>query len=275
MPYKINGKPFNPFSAFTTENGTQYPANWFQSATQDQRNALGITEYTQQPMPNQTYYWVTENPDGTYTTTEKDIEQFKPDLINKAWQLFQEKFYSSIITVQTSVGQYQFQCNQDTIENINSINTMISRNLPVPNPRPYTPKGQTQAVNFTHDDFGIIGLQLALNKDLYFQSYANHKIAITQLTQNDFETLINYDLTKNWPDSQESSLDQIKQDKITSLTTEKNNLIAQFSEPYDAAETIYIEMIETQLTETISQINNSQSEEEINTITIQWIQFGV
>lgn len=272
MPYKINGQPFNPDAPFTTENGTQYPANWFRQASQKEREALGIVEYPDLPKPSEIYYWITEYPDGTFTATEKDINQFKPTLIKQAWDIFQQKFYSSIITVQTSVGPYKFECNQDTIENINSINTMISRNLPVPNPRSYTPKGETSPVNLTHDDFGLIGLELAMNKDKYFQAYATHKTIITNLTQENFQTLISYDVTKNWPDSE--NISDAKIQKINELTAEKNNLINQLQNPADPAEIIYTEMLETYLENLITEINTFTTQEELNSLTIQWPVFG-
>lgn len=184
--------------AFVTEDGTQYPKRWLRYASQNEKNALGLTEIISQQRPNDQYYWVTEHSDGTFSTTEKDINSFKPNLISRAWTEFETRFYGGTVTVQTSAGEYEFGCDKETIENINSINTMIARGLSVSNPRPYTPKGQTVSVNLTHDDFGLIGEALAMRKDILISEYLIHKATIMSLTQEDFETLMTYDVTQGW-----------------------------------------------------------------------------
>jgi hypothetical protein len=42
--FLLNGKPISLDAAFTTEDGTQYPANWLRLATVEDREAIGITE---------------------------------------------------------------------------------------------------------------------------------------------------------------------------------------------------------------------------------------
>ena len=53
----LDGKPLSPDRAFTTSDGTQYPANWLRLATPAQRAAIGITEQPDAPVYDQRFYW--------------------------------------------------------------------------------------------------------------------------------------------------------------------------------------------------------------------------
>ena len=55
----------------------QYPANWLRLASPVERVAIGISEVTEQPRPDERYYWVTDNGDGTYSVSPKDIDVLK------------------------------------------------------------------------------------------------------------------------------------------------------------------------------------------------------
>lgn len=68
-------------------NGVQYPANWLNLSTPEQKAELGLEEVvaTNQPA-NQTYYWVSETLNGpslTYTNTPKDLTGVKTNAINQ------------------------------------------------------------------------------------------------------------------------------------------------------------------------------------------------
>jgi hypothetical protein len=53
----LDGKPLALDRAFTSSDGTQYPANWLRLASPAQREAVGITEQSD-PIPHdQRYYW--------------------------------------------------------------------------------------------------------------------------------------------------------------------------------------------------------------------------
>ena len=53
----LNGKPISPDSAFTTPDGTQYPANFLRLSSPQEREAIGITEAPDEIPYNQQYYW--------------------------------------------------------------------------------------------------------------------------------------------------------------------------------------------------------------------------
>lgn len=78
--FLLNGQPIQVGTPFT-HNGVQYPANWIQLASSEEKAAIGITEVEVQPRPDDRYYWVTENNDGTFTTTPKDLTQLKANAI--------------------------------------------------------------------------------------------------------------------------------------------------------------------------------------------------
>ena len=60
-------------------NGISYPANWLRLATPAERSAIGITEVPDYPRPDDRFYWVTQNPDGTWNAVPKDLPQLKTD----------------------------------------------------------------------------------------------------------------------------------------------------------------------------------------------------
>lgn len=74
MKYKLaNGKLVGEYQAFTY-NEIQYPENWITLSSTEERQALGIQEFTEQPRPDDSFYFVTDNGDGTYSTTAKDLK---------------------------------------------------------------------------------------------------------------------------------------------------------------------------------------------------------
>jgi len=58
----LNNQPLSPDRAFTTEDGTQYPANWLRLSSPEERAALGITETEDEPWYDQRFYWGVGNP---------------------------------------------------------------------------------------------------------------------------------------------------------------------------------------------------------------------
>jgi hypothetical protein len=80
--FLFNGTPLPmdmPFEA----DGTKYPANWLRLASPEEREAIGVTEIEEQQRPDDRYYWVTDNGDGTYTATPKDLDGLKAAVITQ------------------------------------------------------------------------------------------------------------------------------------------------------------------------------------------------
>ena len=53
----LKGKPLAPDTAFTTADGTQYPANWLRLSSLKEKEAIGITEVPDEIPYDQKYYW--------------------------------------------------------------------------------------------------------------------------------------------------------------------------------------------------------------------------
>ena len=70
-----NGKSIQPGTAFTY-NGIMYPSNW-QRYTPEERAAIGIVELVEAPRPDDRYYWVDQQPDGSWSQTPKDLAPLK------------------------------------------------------------------------------------------------------------------------------------------------------------------------------------------------------
>ena len=73
MKYKLaNGQLIGEYQAFTY-NEIQYPENWIALSTLQERQALGIQEFEEQQRPDDRFYFVTDNENGTYSTIAKDM----------------------------------------------------------------------------------------------------------------------------------------------------------------------------------------------------------
>lgn len=74
----LNEKPLAPDSAFTTEDGRQFPANWLRLSTPEEREAIGIVEV---PEPVQVYdqrfYWAPDLPKDHAQLVEQWVSQVK------------------------------------------------------------------------------------------------------------------------------------------------------------------------------------------------------
>jgi len=55
--FLLDGKPISLDAPFQTEDGRQFPANFLRLATQEEREAIGITEGSDPPVFDQRYYW--------------------------------------------------------------------------------------------------------------------------------------------------------------------------------------------------------------------------
>lgn len=68
-------------------NGTQYPANWLNLSTPEEKAEIGLEEVIATNQPgNQQFYWVSETLNGaslTYVNTPKDLDKCKANLIEQ------------------------------------------------------------------------------------------------------------------------------------------------------------------------------------------------
>lgn len=80
--FKLDGKNL-PLDVPFTHNGIQYPANWLRLSTKEEKDALGIVEVEVQSRPDDRFYWVSDNNDGTFTSIPKDLNDLKSTLITQ------------------------------------------------------------------------------------------------------------------------------------------------------------------------------------------------
>ena len=71
--FLLDGKRLTPGTAFT-HGDIQYPANWLNLASLEEKEAIGITEVAEDTRPDDRFYWVTDNNDGTFTSTPKLLD---------------------------------------------------------------------------------------------------------------------------------------------------------------------------------------------------------
>jgi len=77
--YTLNGKTLRLDTAFTTEDGRQFPRNWLRLSTKADRDALGIVETPDvvEPYYDQRFYWGPQNPKDHAQLIEQWVAQVK------------------------------------------------------------------------------------------------------------------------------------------------------------------------------------------------------
>lgn len=76
MMFILNGRVL-PLDTQFEHNGIQYPSNWLRFASSADRARIGITERAEQQRPDDRFYWVSDNNDGTFTSVDKDVDMIK------------------------------------------------------------------------------------------------------------------------------------------------------------------------------------------------------
>lgn len=70
--FLLNGNRLPEGTAFTDANGTQFPANWLNLSTEEEKNAVGIT-WVADPAPvDNRFYWDTNLPKALEDKLEED-----------------------------------------------------------------------------------------------------------------------------------------------------------------------------------------------------------
>ena len=58
-------------------DGTSFPANWLRLASPSEREAIGIVELPDYPRPDDRFFFVSQNPDGSWASIPKDLAGLK------------------------------------------------------------------------------------------------------------------------------------------------------------------------------------------------------
>lgn len=75
--FMLNGQPLSPDNPFTTQDGTQYPANWLRLASADEKASIGITEVNDPETYDDRFYWGVGNPKDVEMVREMLATQLK------------------------------------------------------------------------------------------------------------------------------------------------------------------------------------------------------
>lgn len=129
---------------------------------------------------------------------EARLSEVKLRAIEGLKSLYELKIRDNFVAVTTSAGTHNYGIDPDTQNNIRSV--LIGVVLGVtPNPRQWTPKGETSPVSLTHSDLTLVGAMMMQSVDSYVQAYLIHKAAILALTT--VAAVEQYNMTEGWPDS--------------------------------------------------------------------------
>lgn len=85
--FMLDGKKL-PLDAPFTINGVQYPSNWLRLSSPEERMAVNIVELPDPVVPNEKYFIVAWNADGTITSTPRPIEDLRNNTLDgiKRWK---------------------------------------------------------------------------------------------------------------------------------------------------------------------------------------------
>ncbi len=78
--FLLEGKPLALDVPFEHE-GIRYPANWLRLASVEEKEALGVIEVEDQIRPDDRFYWVSQNEDGSFTAVPKDLDDLKAQFV--------------------------------------------------------------------------------------------------------------------------------------------------------------------------------------------------
>lgn len=85
--FMLDGKKL-PLDVPFTINGVQYPANWLRLSSPEERMAANIVELPDPVVPNEKYFIVAWNVDGTINSTPRPIEELRQNTLDaiKRWK---------------------------------------------------------------------------------------------------------------------------------------------------------------------------------------------
>lgn len=168
----------DPISEDVTED-VQYPPGWLATAAPTDLAALGIT--------------VDDVPDPLPSLADAQAAR-----VAALSAEHDRRFEAYIVTVDVGGVSRPYGCDARTRESVLAIVGAIQA-APglIPNPRPFTPKGQIAPVDTTHAEMIAIYLAGLAAGDAHYTVYATHKATILALT--DAAAVLAYDITTGWP----------------------------------------------------------------------------
>lgn len=197
-------------------NDTEKMVGWYDYLSSGNMTELTKSQFIARELKfNQTYPYLKE--DGTAMTeaeveayvsdwydnffesninlnwTSEQLEQIKSKKTENAFVALEKNIDSSNVSVYISSvsANCTFGCDKTTQENIIGINVALSRNVGIPDPIYWNPKGSINPVQVTHDELSEIGGQIFNKKNDNYIIYFGHKSNI--LSSNDITYIEKYD----------------------------------------------------------------------------------
>ena len=152
--FKLNGKILQQGVPFSTEDGTQYPANWLQLTTLEEKQAIGITEESEPARVDDRFYWNGDlnNPKELEDITDENglttkglksnfVSQIKQTagsiLIQTDWYVVRKadigtEIPENVITYRASIRERSNELEQ-AINGVTTVEQLIALDLSFPN----------------------------------------------------------------------------------------------------------------------------------------------
>lgn len=127
--------------------------------------------------------------------TESEIEDMRARK-QRAVDAEFERRWQEPITYSVGGQSYEWHADVNAVGNISGAVLMITAGVPVPNPRPWTPKGALQPVDVTHTELVGLGAAIAQRKDVLYgvkKAKQAHVAALTVPAE-----IAAYDVTAGW-----------------------------------------------------------------------------
>lgn len=140
---------------------------------------------------------VLEEAGGRILAPARDLDEAREQLVGEAWAEMQRRLEDASVTVATTAGSHAYGLDAVTQDNLAKavIGVLIGT---TPNPRPWTPRGGTVAIELTHAEVQAVAAAVGLGYEAHMQAYLAHKAAIRALTTA--AAVDAYDITAGWPE---------------------------------------------------------------------------
>lgn len=121
-----NGQRIAPGTAFKYD-GRQYSADWIQKAAPWQKDAIGLVEIIEQPRPDDRFYTVSQNDDGSWNKTPKDLDPLKATAIAQIKQAAESylNVYNYKVFREVSGGKPMTQVDKDAMAAIRATSNAL------------------------------------------------------------------------------------------------------------------------------------------------------
>jgi hypothetical protein len=188
-----NGQPYSPGTPFTNDEGTQFPGNWYNLASPEERTNQGFTEVPDPIVPDERFYYI--NTDGSIT--QKPLDQCKAVVVS---QLASIRWSKENKGIEYTSANAMFQT--DSASRVNYLGVLEiakanSQYSTVWKARTIGNESQAKFVTINSNDIITIyysGMDY-ISKCFHNEEQKNQNIN----TANSLSELLTIDLDANWP----------------------------------------------------------------------------